>query len=321
MRTFYRFINSVPVVICIALPLFALTMGCANLPKQIKFQYNLVEGETYRQKTVTQQTVKQEFQGEQQVVTNTIESVNSYKVISKSASSSELEVSYDTLDIHVNLPNQKMHFSSRGSFWRKDDLFSQVLNTMSGKKFNVKINNANGEIMEITGLGSLFENVLNQFQSGTGEQISSVMEMLNKSYGENAFRDAFEATNSYFTDKEIKEGDQWENKTSLSNVNGELVNNWELRKLEKKEAIIENKGKLLSDKVSKEVYVEGVSAKLNLSGTQSATLLVEHTSGWTKSGKINQHFKGLMELNDPATGEAVDLPIEMINVITYTTVE
>lgn len=295
--------------------------GCSGQPKQMKLEYQLGEGNTYRQRTVTEQTVRQVFNGEEQTVVNTIESVMSYKVISVSGDTTALEVSYDTLDILISLPGQEMHFSSKGNFWRQEDLFSQVLNTMAGKTFRMELNNKTGKVISISGLEKLFETVLNQFMTGREDQITSVMEMLNKSYGEGAFKDGFETANAYFKSGEIREGDSWETTSHLANINGVLNIKWKLEKLNKKEAVLKGEGQLHTEDADKEVYVEGVSTRINLSGTQSATLNVDPQTGWTQSGKVEQHFEGTIKLHETASGEEAELPLQMINIITYSTIE
>jgi hypothetical protein len=296
-------------------------MGCGSNPKQIKLTYQLTKDKVYRQKATTAQTVKQTFQGEQQVVKNTIISVMSYRVKATNNETTTLLVSYDTLDLTIQLPDRNMHFTSKGGFYQQNDLFSQLMNAMSGKNFEVTVNNSNGAVIEIAGVSALFESVIAEFPDANGEQISSIMEMLNKSYGESAFRSTFEAMNAYFTNKLLKKGDHWEKNLPLSGINAELINDWRLEEINRKEAVINSKGQLHMLDLSNEVTVEGVITKMELSGTQTAELIVDYKSGWTQSGNIQQHFTGQMHLNNVEHNEQVSLPIEMINHITYLTLE
>ena len=303
---------------CTALAFTFTIFGCH--PAKIQLNYVLEEGDEFRQKTITEQIVKQTFEGETQVVVNTVTSAITYKVIEKTGDQITFDVSYDTLDLMVQLPDRKMHFSSQGPFYSQNDLFSQVMNVMSGKRFQLKLNYNTGKVIAITGIGDLFEDVLQQFKRANGEQIASIMEMLNKSYGENAFKDAFEATTAHFTQNNLSKGDQWNNKTRLSNVNGELNNHWILKEIGRQDALVEGNSQLSMDS-PKEITVEGVTTKLDLTGSQSASFRINPIKGWLLSGKINQSFKGTMKLYDEASGQTATLPIEMINSVIYSSIE
>lgn len=295
--------------------------ACGSNPKQVQLTYRLPVDAIYRQKTVSVQTVKQTFQGEQQVVTNTIVTVMSYRVKEVTAETTTMQVSYDTLDLDIRLPNRAMQFTSKGGFYQQNDLFSQLMHAMSGKHFTVKLNNKTGAVVSISGIEQLFERVLSQFSEANGEQLASIMEMLNKSYGENALRGSFEAMNGYFTDQQLKKDSEWEKTVHLSNIKSDLINNWKLTEIGRTEAVIESTGAIDTPDQPKEVSVEGVVTSMQMSGTQNATLTIDHTTGWPVSGSIKQHFTGTMHLQNAATMETAQLPIEMINTITYSTIE
>jgi len=295
--------------------------GCSGSNKAVSLRYNLEVGQIFKQRIVTEQTVKQEFQGEEQVVVNTVSMVTTYKVVSNDGNNTVLNVSYDTLDVKVKLPTRVMEFSSRGQFWKQQELFSQVLNTMAGKSFDITVENSSGQIKAVSGLEKLFENVLSQFQNANSEQFTSVMEMLNKSYGESAFVESFRATSSYLSGEKMKKGASWKVTTDLTNLNSQMEVNWELKEVKSSEAILTGNGVLQMMEGGKEVDVEGVTTKMEMTGTQLSNFTIDPETAWPISGRVKQDLKGVMKLREIASGETATLPLEMVNVITYSTIK
>src|SRR5476651_2691563 len=194
--------------------LFLILLLCASIghAQYIKLGLNLTRGQTYYLISTTNAAVTQTYQGQQHVTNTIINSRISFRVIGIRDTLYDMEVKYESLSLKMKFPGGDMTYSSD----RADptDPSSSILFSFKNQPLTAVISKS-GNLVLITGIGQIFENIINRFPGLDAEQKTQMRTMMSQSFGEQAFRSNFEMAVPIFPSVPVRKGAFWTSDTQL----------------------------------------------------------------------------------------------------------
>lgn len=273
---------------------FILTTSC--FAQKEKFELNLIKGEIYTQKMISNVSIIQTVNGQQVNTNMTINGVTTYKVTDIQNSIYNMEVRYESLSMKMSLPNGTMEFSSEKN--DEKDIFSSILGVMKKKPFFVKMTKS-GKIEEVKNVEMIFSNIFEKFPQLTDNQKQQIQSQLMQSYGEKAFKGNLEMCSAIFPDSPVAKGDKWIIKTKLeSGMAVNLETTYELKEVNDTYCLFSGASKI--ETVDKDAYIQsnGMPLKYDMSGTMFSEIKINRKTGWVIESKINQTIKGIAQIKD-----------------------
>jgi hypothetical protein len=277
-----------------------------------KLELNLSKGETYNQNMISNVSIVQTINGQQNNMGMAIDAKMTYKVIDVQNSIYDIEVRYETLSMKMNLPNGVMEFSSEKN--DDNDIFSTILGVMKNKPFLAKMTKT-GKVNEVRNIESVFSNMFDKFPHLTEIQKQQIKDQLMQSYGEKAFKGNLEMVSAIFTDSPVEKGDKWNITTQLeSGMAAKMETIYELKELSDSYYLIQGVSKIAT--ADKDAYVEsnGMPLKYDMTGTMTSDIKISKESGWILDAKIHQTIKGTAYIKDnPQMPGGLAIPMTMTN--------
>lgn len=292
-----------------------LVISCKSQKERIEL--NLIKGETYSQKMVSNISIKQDLNGQSFDMNMDIDAKMSYKVIDIQNSVYEIEVQYESLLMKMVLPNGTMEFSSE----KEDlsDIVSTLLGVLKNKSFVVNMSKS-GKVKEVKNIDKLFANMFDKFPQLTEEQKEQIRSQLMQAYGEKAFKGNLEMTSYIFSESPVSMGDKWTNNTRIeSGMAGNMETKYELMEASDEFYVISGNSKIAT--ADKDAYVEanGMPLRYDLTGTMTSSYKVNKKSGWIVDAKISQTMKGTAFIKDnPKLPGGMAIPMTVDNKMTIT---
>jgi hypothetical protein len=254
--------------------------------------------------------------GNDQNVKTRMTGTMTFTVKKKLTGSYLLNVSVDSISLAINSPYVNMAFSSN----KKDtegDYFSQALAGITGLSFELKLSKY-GEIEEFKGI----EDSLNSFISGLGipeQNMEQLKGQLSQAFGDEAFKGSFETTFMIYPEKAVKTGESWKNKIELNTgINIILQNTWTLKESKNNQYVIDENSVIATKDTVSVTQLNGMPAKTNLTGNQTATYNLDSKTGLIISGESNSTIKGVIYIQkNPQVPNGIDVPMKIITKATY----
>lgn len=285
--------------------------------QKIDLSLHLEQGKEYNQILVSTATINQEFNGQEMNILMTIKGEMEYKVIAANRKDYELEVTYKSLSMNMDMPQGSMSFSSENS--NEQDVFSKILSKLTNKPFEVTMSK-NGSITEVRKIDEIFNSILDDFTDIPAGQITQLKAQLTEAYGGEALKGNLEMATAIFPKKPVEVGDKWEIKTDLkSTIAMNMTTEYELTEIGNDDATI--KGSSLLEAADKDEFTEanGMQMKYNLSGTMTSEIKVDKATGWILQADIHQEIKGEAFIKEsPAMPDGLKVPMTITNEMTLT---
>ncbi len=296
------------------LTIVGITLSASGQKQKLGF--NLKAGETYYHLLETASLIKQEVNGQQMNIDISMSLKIAYRIINVRDSIYDMKVSYQRLEMTMNLPNGKKEFDSENS--NENDVFSTILSAMTGKEFTVQMSRV-GKILSVQNLDSVFGNLFDQFPQLAAEQVQQMKAQLKQAYGEKAFKGSFEMVTAIYSNAAVEKGSTWQITTHLeSGMAATLQTTFEWK--EKTEAYHLIIGSGIIKTLDKDAYTEisGMPIKYDLAGTMNSVLKVDPKTGWMIEAKINQLITGSAEIKDnPQLPGGMTIPMVLESKMDY----
>ncbi len=300
----------------VILLLSALLTSAAFSQSKHKIELNLKPAQSFKIYSVTNQDITQTIMGNDQNIKTRMAGTMTYTVKEKLSDSYLLNVSVDSISLAINSPYITMTFSSN----KKDtegDYFSQALAGITGLSFELKLSKY-GEIEEFKGI----EDSLNSLISGLGvpeQNIEQLKGQLGQAFGDEAFKGSFETTFMIYPEKAVKTGESWKNKIELNTgINIILQNTWTLKESKNNQYVIDENSAIATKDTVSVTQLNGMPAKTNLTGNQTATYNLDSKTGLIISGESNSTIKGVIYIQkNPQVPNGIDVPMKIITKATY----
>jgi hypothetical protein len=297
--------------------IFAFVLCATCQAQEEKLELNLLKGETYHQNMVSNSLITQVINMQKIDLNIIISGKMSFKVIDMQDSVYDMEVSYESLTMKMNMPNGVFEFSSE----KKDDndIFSSTLGAITNKPFFVKMTKA-GKVIEVKNIDSLFSNGLVRFPQLTEAQKQQVLNQVTQAYGEKAFKGNLEMITAIFPDSKVSIGDKWIIKTPLeAGMSANMETSYELKEINDSYCLIKGDSKITT--ADKDAYIQsnGMALKYDLTGTMSSDIKISRNTGWMSDAKTSQIITGNSQIKDnPSFPGGMIIPMTMKNELVIT---
>ncbi len=252
----------------------------ALLGQSIQLSYNLSSGKIYQLKSNTEQTISMDIMGQEMVINQQIEVFQDVEVKNiDNEGNHTLDYTYIRVRLNQNAMGMEVKYDSDNQSESDDPMVQQLSNAMKDV------------------VGRSVKVVFNRL----GHPISSDMddffpENVNVSGAESGML-------SIYPDKEIQVGDSWEVEVDVDMaMDIKVGTTFTLNEIKGNDAIISFEGNVEN--------IIDQETKAHIDGQINGKLIVDITSGWTKSATYNQHMTMDME------EDGVRMPMQLNSVTT-----
>jgi hypothetical protein len=295
---------------------FVLTGFSSATEKDIKLEYKFSVGDQYALIQNNKATITQDLMGMEQIVENAMAGALLLKVVSLTPTGAKLEIQYTALTMILKLPAglPSVTLDSGGD---PEQAENKIIKSMMNRPFTMTLTKQ-GIVENIEGEENLWAG-LSDLEIDK-EQISRIKRQLEQSLGENAIRSSFEMALANYSEKKLKVGDPWKNKTGVAiDFPMQAENTWKILSVVKETANLSADGIVsTTDKEKINDLPGGLKSKLDLNGTHKITSVVNLKTGWPSETKINSQIKGFMNLLAGGVIPAdMQIPIEILTQSTF----
>lgn len=282
--------------------------------KEHQLEYKFAIGDEYACVQITKQSISQNLLGIEKITETALSGSLQLKVVSLVPTGAKLEVRYTSLIMIMKLPDMlAISFDANGP---QEKIENQAMKSMMNKSFFITLSKQ-GVIEQIEGEENLW--------SGFAElgldanQSSLIKQQFEQTFGKASIKSSFEMGLVNYPDRKIKTGDTWKNKTGLGmSFPLETENTWHFVSEDKDVISVVADGTISTldkDKVTNNP--NGVQSKIDLSGTQKITSLVNTTTGWPSDLRVSSEIKGNMILHNEGISTDLEVPMEIITESNY----
>ena len=141
-----------------------------------------------------------------------------------------------------------------------------------------------------------------------------------QAYGEKAFKGNIEMVTAIFPATAVVKGDKWTLNTKLeAGMSADLETQYQLADVQESYYLIHGDSKLST--LDKDAYMQtnGMSFRLDLTGTMTSDLKINKKNGWIMEAKITQNLKGETHFKESEQfPEGLKIPMTMTSDMTIT---
>jgi hypothetical protein len=258
---------------------------------------NLVKGETYAQRSVTNMAMQQSIAGQDIKIGVTINGLMAYKVTDIKDTVYTLSMEYKSLSMKMDSPmGGGLDMNSDNN--DPNNILSSVAKTLLNKPLTVKLSNK-GKVLEVTGSDALYEGMFEKFPQIQEAQKQQVKDQLSQSFGEKSLRSSLETSLSVFPRTAVAKGDKWTVGTLLeSSISGNIQTVYELKDVTATDYILVGVGQVSADSKNGAVESNGMKVGFDLSGTSNTEVVVDKKTGWIKNQVVKQAITGTAKIED-----------------------
>jgi hypothetical protein len=171
-----------------------------------------------------------------------------------------------------------------------------------------------GKVQSVAGMEKFKEYIYSSFDENMPETVKQqIITQFGGQLSEQSFKSRFEQSTGCFPDKPVKIGDKWKNKISMPvssftvNVDTDMI----LKSIEDSTVTVSLDG-ILSTTEGYEQEINGVTAKMNLKGSQKGTMKLNRNTGWVISMDMTHNFSGDIEVMGQKTPIYLALKTELL---------
>jgi len=270
-----------------------LSASVSIYAQKTDIRLKLKKGDVYLMKTRMNNVVDQDMMGMKIKVDQNVTTETVLKVTDVLANGNYIvEQTYKRLAIDMNTNGQKLSYDTD-----VEDASSPLALLKNLKDATIKYElTPKGEISNISGL--------NELLTGMNPQQAKMVSGI-------ADKDKMASTFSYIPKDKVKPGDTFTKSIKLKEVMGIVVDTkYTVEKITPAEAAI----RLDSDmkfSPSNPVEQNGITMKMNGTGTQNGTYLIDMKTGMPNSAKTTQDIDMTVSMKNPQTGKDMAIPMKI----------
>ena len=262
---------------------FAVIVFSGFAQKAYSFQLKPGENEKYDAITNIKSTIKQSMMGQEMVI-DIAYNIDMLYDIQKAGKNMLFTSTYKKLAMDMAMMGQNIKMSSED-----DDTnpANKSFRALKDAKVSMTVT-PEGKVMDVKGADELLDRV--------ADASRAEKEGLKNFIGKENIKNAMEHTFSYLPAKPVKVGESW---TSLFSIESPYKlssnNTYKLVKVENGLAYVDVTGTLTTNGAQKMVS-NGMEMLIDLSGTQTGSMVFDENNGMISSSDLVQSMKGKMEV-------------------------
>ena len=286
---------------------FIVAVSCCNAQK-FKPALNLTKGSTYYLSSNATSEVTQTISSEHTTINLSFAYRMAFKVIDIADSVYSMEVSYQSLNVKMEMPDNTVNFDSKNA--EPQDVPSTIIAAMMNKPFNLEITKT-GKVVAFKNFEKMIQGVLDGFPQIDTAKKTQFKAMFIQSFGPVAFKRNVEAGTAIFPTGPVTKDEKWTIKTMLeSPAKANVSVTYQLADVVEGLYIIHGEGKITSDKSAGPATINGMPVKYNLNGSSISNIKIDKATGWITEMRLRQIMVGDMKiLDNPKMPGGASVPI------------
>jgi proteasome assembly chaperone (PAC2) family protein len=300
-------LSSVAVLFCISL----IAQNSVNL------KMNLEKNKVYRFSSVSEQTIIQTVNGNQQTIESKTNYAVSLKMVDATADFMVTEVHFDTLITNTNSMGKMVNISSvnEGNIKSTEtaDVMSYIMNRMSKNALYIKMDFA-GKVLEIVNSKMLSDVIMKDTSSITltdpiGSGIKSQIKNL---ISDNTLKTMVEMFTHYLPGKQVSKGDKW-NVTVSTNSGGmilDIITDYHLDGINGNAANITAESNIKAAENAAPMIAGGATITYDdIKGLSKSTMVIDTRTGLLVEDTAKIHIAGNLGVSAP--GMSMQIPMDI----------
>ena len=286
---------AVIITLVLSLSMFAQT--------PVSLKLNLEKGKLNRLKNISKQNIQGNYNGMPFTTEVNASSTISYTLLSQDKDMLLIEFKFDTIQSKTTSPMGNKETNST-KVAKKTEYFERIMNRFSTNSIIAKITSS-GKFLGFENYKSFKNNVLLGMDSvpeNKKDQIQKQVDMLLK---ESVVQSMIEPMFSYFPDKDVKKGDQWETSYSVAGggLTGMMFNTLTLESSDQNNAQLNLKSEL----ESLPAKAENVGMTIDVKGKSTGSYTIDIKTGTIIKGTDKKHYEGTMTAKNQ--GNEIKMPL------------
>ncbi len=294
--------------------LFCISILAQNA---VNLRMNLEKNKVYRLKSVSEQTITQTINGNQQTTESKVDYTLSLKMIDATADFMITEMHFDTLITNTNTMGKTINMSSTSEGNIKStetgDVMSCIMNRLSKNALYVKMD-FTGKPIEIVNSKMLSDMILKDTSSIalTGPTAAAVKKQVIQMVSDNSLKTMIEMFTRCLPGKQVAAGDTW-NIPQQMNSGGmvlDIMTNYHLDGLDGNNANVTVESSIKA--AENAAPIESGGAKVtydDLKGLSKSTMVIDIRTGLTVENKAKTHITGTLGISAP--GFSMQMPMDI----------
>jgi proteasome assembly chaperone (PAC2) family protein len=300
-------LSSVAVLFCISL----IAQNSVNL------KMNLEKNKVYRFSSVSEQTIIQTVNGNQQTIDSKTNYAVSLKMVDATADFMITEVHFDTLITNTNSMGKMVNISSvnEGDIKSTEtaDVMSYIMNQMSKNALYIKMDFA-GKVLEIVNSKMLSDVIMKDTSSITltGPVGSGIKSQIKNLISDNSLKTMVEMFTHYLPGKQVSKGDNW-NVTVSTNSGGmilDIITDYHLDGLNGNAANITAESNIKAAENAAPMLSGGAKITYDdIKGLSKSSMIIDIRTGLIIEGRSKTHIAGNLGVSGPEYSMQIPMDI------------
>jgi hypothetical protein len=300
-------LSSVAVLFCISL----MAQNSVNL------KMNLEKNKVYRFSSVSEQTIIQTVNGNQQTIESKTNYAVSLKMVDATADFMITEVHFDTLITNTNSMGKMVNISSvnEGDIKSTEtaDVMSYIMNQMSKNALYIKMDFA-GKVLEIVNSKMLSDVIMKDTSSITltGPVGSGIKSQIKNLISDNSLKTMVEMFTHYLPVKQVSKGDNW-NVTVSTNSGGmilDIITDYHFDGLNGNAANITAESNIKAAENAAPMLSGGAKITYDdIKGLSKSSMIIDIRTGLIVEDRSKTHIAGNLGVSGP--GYSMQIPMDI----------
>ena len=278
---------------------------------------NLEKNKVYRFSSVSEQTIIQTVNGNQQTIESKTNYAVSLKMVDATADFMITEVHFDTLITNTNSMGKMVNISSvnEGDIKSTEtaDVMSYIMNQMSKNALYIKMDFA-GKVLEIVNSKMLSDVIMKDTSSITltGPVGSGIKSQIKNLISDNSLKTMIEMFTHYLPGKQISKGDNW-NVTVSTNSGGmklDIITDYNLDGLNGNAANITAESNIKAAENAAPMLSGGAKITYDdIKGLSKSSMIIDIRTGLIIEDRSKTHIAGNLGVSGP--GYSMQIPMDI----------
>ncbi|UII24474.1 DUF6263 family protein [Fulvivirga maritima] len=282
-------------------------ISISSFAQKASIELNLKKGTEYKQHSAYAMKIDQNMGGQQVNMDINLNNNMSFLVTDVKGDLFTMDVKYESMIMEMTMPQMNMSYSSEAG--EEADIMSQILASMKGKTFNIKMDKT-GHIKEISNIDNVFS-AIDDFDQIPAGQKGQIKDQLKKSFGKESFTSSMESLFAIFPNKKVAPGDTWDISNEIkTTMDLNMEGTYKYEEATAEDYVISGNTKIQSG--DEPTDVNGMQMTYNMSGTMLSDIKVNKKSGWISEANLTQ------ELSGTASAGGMEIPMNTKSTIKIT---
>lgn len=294
--------------------LFYISLMAQN---SVDLKMNLEKNKVYRFSSVSEQTIIQTVNGNQQTIESKTNNAVSLKMVDATADFMVTEVHFDTLITNTNSMGKMVNISSvnEGNIKSTEtaDVMSYIMNRISKNALYIKMDFA-GKVLEIVNSKMLSDMIMKDTSSITltGPIGSGIKSQIKNLISDNTLKTMIEMFTNYLPGKQVSTGDNWN--VSLNTNSGgmalEITTGYHLDRVNGNSANITAESNIKAAENAAPMVAGGATITYDdIKGLSKSTMVIDTRTGLLVEDKAKTHIAGNLGVSAP--GMSMQIPMDI----------